>query len=114
MGIKFSTARHVGAFIAAAALAVLSLGAHAEPSRAPACGGVDYNAMILEIIKGLPSGGGYSLGSSFQLPTVTSHNIGGGRWEMRVYDGHPSHCTSAAYAVYARLAAVLHNDGGSL
>ena len=67
--------------------------------------------MVLDIIKGLPKGGGYSRGSSFQLPTVTAHNIGGDRWEMRVYDGFPSHCTSATYAVFARLAAVLQNNG---
>lgn len=95
--------------MASAVLAALSLGAHAEPLGARACGGVDYNAMILDIIKGLPSGGGYSRDSSFQLPTITAHNIGGGHWEMRAYDGFPSHCASAAYAVYARLVAVLHN-----
>jgi hypothetical protein len=92
-------------------LAAMSFGVHAEPLSARACGGVDYNAMILDIIKSLPSGGGYSRDSSFQLPTVTAHNIGGGRWEMRAYDGFPSHCTSAAFAVYARLAAVLNNSG---
>ena len=97
--------------VAGAALVALSIAVQAEPPRQPACAGIDYNKKILEIIRGLPGGGGYSLGSDFQLPTVTSHNIGGGRWEMRVYDGHPSHCTSAAYAVYARLAAVLNNDG---
>ena len=75
------------------------------------CAGTDYNAMILDIIKGLPSGGGYSRGNSFQLPTITAHNIGGGRWEMRVYDGFPSHCTSATYAVLARLIAVLQDNG---
>jgi hypothetical protein len=37
--------------------------------------------------------------------------IGGGRLEMRVYDGFPSHCTSATYALFARLVAVLQNDG---
>ena len=68
--------------------------------------------MILEIIKSLPTGGGYSLdGNRLQLPTVTAHNIGGGRWEMRVYDGQPSHCTGATYAVFAHLAATLHNGG---
>jgi hypothetical protein len=96
--------------MAFATVAAFSLGAHAEPL-ARGCAGTDYNAMILDIIKGLPSGGGYSRGGSFQLPTITAHNIGGGRWEMRVYDGFPSHCTSATYAVYARLAAVLQDRG---
>ena len=50
-------------------------------------------------------------GGSFQLPTVTAHNIGGDRWEMRAFDGFPSHCASATYAVYARLVAVLQNSG---
>ncbi len=67
--------------------------------------------MVLDIIKGLPNGGGYSRGGSFQLPTVTAHNIGGDRWEMRAFDGFPSHCASATYAVYARLVAVLQNSG---
>jgi hypothetical protein len=91
-------------------LATLSLGAQAKPL-ARGCAGTDYNAMILDIIKGLPSGGGYSRGGSFQLPTITAHNIGAGRWEMRVYDGFPSHCTSATYAVFARLIAVLQDKG---
>ena len=59
----------------------------------------------------MPSGGGYSRGGRFQLPTITAHNIGGGHWEMRVYDGFPSHCTSATYAVLARLIAVLQDSG---
>ncbi len=67
--------------------------------------------MILDIIKTLPSGGGYSRGSSFQSPTITAHNIGADRWEMRVYDGFPSHCTGATYAVFARLIAVLQDNG---
>lgn len=111
MRITSSAARYVGAIVMTTALAASSLAAHAEPLGARACSGVDYNAMILDIIKGLPSGGGYSRDGSFQLPTITAHNIGGGRWEMRAYDGFPSHCTSAAYAVYARLVAVLQNSG---
>ena len=97
--------------MAFAVSATLSLGAQAEPVDARSCAGTDYNAMILDIIKGLPSGGGYSRGSSFQLPTITAHNIGAGRWEMRVYDGFPSHCTSATYAVFARLVSVLLDNG---
>ena len=92
-------------------IAALPVGAQAEPSGARSCAGTDYNAMILDIIKGLPSGGGYSRGSSFQLPTITAHNIGADRWEMRVYDGFPSHCTSATYAVFARLISVLQDNG---
>ena len=30
---------------------------------------------------------------------------------MRVYDGFPSHCTSATYAVFARLVSVLQDNG---
>jgi hypothetical protein len=76
------------------------------------CGGVDYNAMILHIIKRIPAGGGYSLSArTVALPTVTAHNIGGGSWEMRVYDGRPTHCTGATYGAYAHLVAMLHNSG---
>ena len=111
MRIASSPARCVCVSMAFAVLASLSLGAQAEPSGARGCAGTDYNAMILDIIKGLPSGGGYSRGGSFQLPTITAHNIGGGHWEMRVYDGFPSHCTSATYVVLARLIAVLQDKG---
>ena len=97
--------------MAFAVLASLSLSAQAEPFGVRRCAGTDYNAMILDIINGLPSGGGYSIGSSFQLPTITAHNIGAGRWEMRVYDGFPSHCTSATYTVFARLVSVLLDNG---
>ena len=92
-------------------IAALPLGAQAQSSSARGCAGTDYNAMILDIIKTLPSGGGYSRGSSFQLPTITAHNIGANRWEMRVYDGFPSHCTSATYAVFTRLISVLQDNG---
>ncbi len=112
MRITSSAMRHARFCIAAVALAAFSLGAPAHSADVRACAGVDYNAMILEIIKSLPTGGGYSLdGGRFQPPTITSQNIGGGRWEMRVYDGHPSHCTSATYALYAHLVAVLQNGG---
>jgi hypothetical protein len=110
MGLKSSLTRRARLCLVAAALAPLALGAQAAPgARAPMCGGVDYNAMILKIIKGLPPGGGYSLDA--QPPTITAENIGGGHWEMRVYDGHPSHCTSATYTVFAHLVAMLHNSG---
>jgi hypothetical protein len=112
MRLASSATGHVRICFAALALAALSLGAQADPARAPACGGVDYNAMILEIVGGMPAGGGYSLkASEVELPTITAHNIGGGNWEMRVYDGQPSHCTGATYAVYAHLVATLHNGG---
>jgi hypothetical protein len=94
------------------ALALLPLAAQAGSARVPLCRGVDYNAMILDIIRGIPTGGGYSLRSrTVEMPTITSHNIGGGHWEMRVYDGRPSHCTGATYGVYAHLVALLHNSG---
>ena len=110
MRITSSATYRICAGMAFAVAATLSLGARAEPL-ARGCAGTDYNAMILDIIKGLPSGGGYSRGSSFQLPTITAHNIGGRHWEMRVYDGFPSHCTSATYAVLTRLIAVLQDSG---
>jgi hypothetical protein len=98
--------------MAGVALAALPCAAQAGSGRGPVCGGVDYNAMILDIIKGSPTGGGYSLSASrVELPTITAHNIGGGHWEMRVYDGHPSYCTSATYTVYAHLVASLQNSG---
>ena len=110
MRITSSARRCICAGTAFAIVATLSLGARAEPL-ARGCAGTDYNAMILDIIKGLPSGGGYSRGGSFQLPTITAHNIGAGHWEMRVYDGFPSHCTSATYALLTRLIAVLQDSG---
>ena len=110
MTLKSSATRRACICILAVALAGLPLAAQADASRA--CGGVDYNAMILRIIKGLPAGGGYSINAAtFQAPTVTANNIGGGRWEMRVYDGQPSHCASASYTVFAHLVATLHNSG---
>jgi hypothetical protein len=107
MRIASSAARCIGACLALA-LAAISHDARAEPR---ACAGVDYNSMIIDIIRTLPAGGGYSLGDDFVSPKLQTHNIGGGRWELRVYDGFPSHCTSATYALYAHLAALLHNGG---
>jgi hypothetical protein len=111
MRITSSATRCAFALMTLAMITAFSLAARAEPFAARGCGGVDYNAMVLDIIKGLPNGGGYSRGGSFQLPTVTAHNIGGDRWEMRAFDGFPSHCASATYAVFARLVAVLQNSG---
>ncbi len=111
MRIASSASRRARALFAFVVIAALPVGAQAEPSSVSGCAGTDYNAMILDIIKTLPSGGGYSRGSSFQSPTITAHNIGADRWEMRVYDGFPSHCTGATYAVFARLIAVLQDDG---
>ncbi len=91
--------------------AVLSLSAHAQPSSKIACDGIDYNTMILEIIEGLPKGGGYDVRASrVVLPVISVHQLGA-RLGMYVRDGHPSHCTSAAYAVYTHLVARLHNSG---
>lgn len=111
MRMQSSAARIVRAVGAIVALVGLNCSAHAGALGARACGGVDYNAMVLDIIGGLPTGGGYSVGSDFVSPAVQAHAIGGGRLEMRVYDGFPSHCTSATYALFARLVAVLQNDG---
>jgi hypothetical protein len=81
-------------------------------SSRPLCASVDYNAMILEIIKGMPKGGGYTLSTSeLQLPDIAVNDAGNGQWEMTVKDGMPSHCTSATYTVFAHLIAVLHNSG---
>jgi hypothetical protein len=108
MRIASSALRRFGFGLAASALVFASHSAHAEPRP---CAGVDYNAMILDIIHSLPTGGGYSIGSDFVAPVIQTHNIGGGRHELRVYDGFPSHCTSATYALYSHLVAVLHNSG---
>lgn len=105
-----SSATRVAGCLVGLALALFPLAAQAGSARVPLCRGVDYNAMILDIIRGIPTGGGYSL-RAVELPTITSHNIGGGHWEMRVYDGRPSHCTGATYAVYAHLVALLNNSG---
>src|SRR5690606_38307613 len=65
------------------AIAVSAAGSGASAAGARGCSGVDYNAMVMEIVRALPAGGGYSLNSKLvQLPTITHHNIGGGRWEM--------------------------------
>jgi hypothetical protein len=110
MRFTSSATRRARYCVAGIALTALSLAAHADSS--PACGNVDYNAMILNIIRSMPSGGGYSLNADrVELPTVTEHNIGGGHWEMRVYAGQPSHCTGATYTVFARLVASLQNRG---
>jgi hypothetical protein len=104
MRIASSALRCFGFGLAASALVFASHSAHAEPRP---CASVDYNAMIVDIIHSLPTGGGYSIGSDFVAPVIQNHNIGGGRHELRVYDGFPSHCTSATYALYAHLVAVL-------
>lgn len=126
MGLRSSLARHhVGAVAIAAhcARAVIAPVApvlvivcglmlsvvHADA--APRCAGIDYNARIMEIIRSLPTGGGYSRGNAFVSPKLQTHNIGGGNWELRVYDGFPSHCTSATYALFGHLVAMLHNGG---
>jgi hypothetical protein len=112
MGLHSSAARRARVCIAGLALAALSCGAHAASAAQRGCAGVDYNAMILDILKTMPKGGGYSLNADVvQMPKITVHNIGTPRWEMRVYDGRPSHCTGATYAVFAHLVAVLHNGG---
>jgi hypothetical protein len=111
-----SFARLACAFSAALAVAVFASapGAQAGP-REGVCGNIDYNGMILDIIKGIPDGGGYSLKSKIvELPTITAHNLGTKRWQMRVYPGRTTHCTGATYAVFAQLVAELHNSGAIL
>ncbi len=112
MRLTSSATRFARYCVVGLALAALPSAAHADSSRARICSGVDYNAMILRIIKRLPVGGGYSLNSKVvEMPTVTAHNIGGGNWEMRVYDGKPTHCTGATYGVFVHLVAMLQNSG---
>jgi hypothetical protein len=112
MRASSSRARLARIFSVSLALIACATGAHAGSPREGVCGSVDYNAMILEIIKGIAPGGGYSINAkTVELPTVTAHNIGAGRWEMRVYPGRPTHCTGATYAVFAQLVAGLHNSG---
>jgi hypothetical protein len=94
--------------MAAAALAALSFAASAQTPDAPACRGVDYNRMILDIVHNLPKGGGYDRDHP-ELPVVGGLELGG-RWEILVRHGHPSHCTSATYSVYAHLAVLLQSN----
>lgn len=118
-GIRCSTAASVCGFVprarsVLAAITALVLAPALAPSHAiaePSCAGIDYNAKVMEIIRALPTGGGYSRGNSFVSPKFQTHNIGGGNWELRVYDGFPSHCTSATYALFGHLVALLHNGG---
>jgi len=111
MRIASSAARLARMLAAVVTFAAIGGAAHAGPLKPRDCAGTDYNAMLLDIIKDLPKGGGYSIGSDFVAPDVQAHNVGGGRWELRVYDGFPSHCTSATYALFAHLVAVLQNAG---
>ena len=91
--------------------AALCSSAHAKSPSKIACNGIDYNKMILEIIVSLPTGGGYEVrGSRVALPVISVHQLGA-RLGLHVRDGHPSHCTSAAYALYMHLVARLHNSG---
>jgi hypothetical protein len=92
-------------------LVVLSSSAGANTLSNIACKDIDYNAMILEIIDSLPKGGGYEVrGSRVALPVISVHQLGA-RLGLHVRDGHPSHCTSATYALYMHLVARLHNSG---
>jgi hypothetical protein len=110
--MKNNAARLARVCSAVAALAIASVPFvdQAQAARR-GCNGVDYNQTILDIIRKLPTGGGYSVGSEFTPPELQVHNIGGGRTELRVYDGFPSHCTSATYALFTHLVATLHNAG---
>lgn len=109
----FGTSSLRQTFTALLVAAALSTGAHANTNapNSTACQDVDYNAMILEIIAGLPKGGGYSVRASrVALPVISVHQLGA-HLGMHVRDGHPSHCTSATYALFTHLAARLHNSG---
>ena len=103
--VSFAT-RRIRGFMAIATVGLwLAAPAHAQVADAPACRGVDYNRMILDIVHNLPKGGGYDRDHP-ELPVVASLEIAG-RWEMLVRHGHPSHCTSATYSVFAHLAVLL-------
>jgi hypothetical protein len=92
-------------------LAVLSSSTSANTPSNIACKDIDYNTIILEIIDSLPKGGGCEVrGSRVALPVIAVHQLGG-RLGLHVRDGHPSHCTSAAYALYMHLVSRLHNSG---
>jgi len=91
-----------------AALAGLCARASAQMPDAPACRGVDYNRMILDIVHGLPKGGGYDRDHP-ELPVVAGLE-NGTRWEILVRHGHPSHCTSATYTLFLHLATVLQSN----
>ena len=103
--VSFAT-RRIRGFMAVATVGLcLAAPAYAQMADAPACRGVDYNRMILDIVHNLPKGGGYDRDHP-ELPVVASLEIAG-RWEMLVRHGHPSHCTSATYSVFAHLAVLL-------
>lgn len=109
MGIGSSAARCAGiGFAAAIAGLWLSAPARAQAPDAPACRGVDYNRMILDIVRSLPKGGGYNRDHP-ELPIVAGLESGT-RWEMLVRHGHPSHCTSATYTIFLHLATVLQSN----
>ena len=67
-------------------MSALSLGASAQTPDAPACRGVDYNRMILDIVHNLPKGGGYNRDHP-ELPLVSGLELAG-RWEILVRHGH--------------------------
>ena len=95
MRIRSSAAAFVRFCAIAVATAALPCAASAQTSDAPACRGVDYNRMILDIVRG--------------LPIVAPLEINN-RWELLVRHGHPSHCTSATYSVFLHLATVLQSN----
>ena len=106
--VSFATRRIRGFMADRGGGALLAAPAHAQMADAPACRGVDYNRMILDIVHNLPKGGGYDRDHP-ELPVVASLEIDN-RWEMLVRHGHPSHCTSATYSVFAHLATVLQSN----
>ena len=110
MGTVSSATRCIPHCVAATVLAGLCLAApaRAQMPDAPACRGVDYNRMILDIVHSLPKGGGYDRDHPV-LPIVAPLEINN-RWELLVRHGHPSHCTSATYTIFLHLATILQGN----
>jgi hypothetical protein len=108
MGIASSLTERVRLGAAVVLMVALTCAASAQMPDAPACRGVDYNRSILDIVHNLPKGGGYDRDHP-ELPIIGGLEIGN-RWEILVRHGHPSHCTSATYTVFAHLATVLQSN----
>ena len=110
MGTGSSPTRFIRTCLAAAFAAgiLCAAPARAQAPNAPACAGVDYNQMILDIVRSLPKGGGYDRDHPV-LPIVAPLEINN-RWELLVRHGHPSHCTSATYSIFLHLATVLQSN----
>jgi hypothetical protein len=106
--VSFATRRICRFMAVATAGLCLAAPVRAQTADAPACRGVDYNRMILDILHSLPKGGGYDRDHPV-LPIVAPLEINN-RWELLVRHGHPSHCTSATYAIFLHLATILQGN----